>query len=210
MPNREARVATGRSILAPAGHRTVTNLEGDDIVSAPYVGEIRILPYSRGAPVDWQICNGSLLSISDYETLFLIIGTTYGGDGQTTFAVPDLRSRVPVHQGVGRGLTARAMGEVSGTETVTLLATQMAPHTHAMVASTTAGTSASPADTVLAAIAGVAEEVLYATAPAPAEAVAFPATMVMMAGGNQAHDNTAPTLTLQYCIALNGLFPIQN
>lgn len=185
-------------------------MERDDTVSAPYVGEIRILPYSHGAPVEWQICNGSLLSIADYEVLFSLIGTTYGGDGQTTFAVPDLRSRVPVHQGTGRGLTARALGEMAGTETVTLLAAQMAPHTHAMVASTIAGTSANPADTVLAAIAGVVEEVLYATAPTPAEAVAFPATMVMMAGHNQPHDNTAPTLTLQYCIALSGLFPIQD
>ena len=179
-------------------------------MSAPYIGEIRILPYSRGAPVDWQTCDGSLLSIADYEALFLVIGTTYGGDGQSTFAVPDLRGRVPVHQGTGRGLTSRTMGEVSGTETVTLLTAQMAPHTHAMLASTMTGTRASPANAVLAAIAGVAEEVLYATAPVPTDAVAFPATMVMTAGTNTPHDNTAPTLTLQYCIALSGLFPPQN
>ncbi len=176
-------------------------------MSTPYIGEIRILPYARGAPQGWQICDGSLLSIGDYDTLFMVIGTTYGGDGQTTFAVPDLRSRVPVHQGGGRGLTPRALGEVSGTETVTLMTAQMARHMHVMVASTATGTSASPTDAVLAAIAGVADEVLYATAPVPADAVAFPATMVMTAGTNQPHDNTAPTLTLQYCISLYGIFP---
>lgn len=178
-------------------------------MSTPYIGEIRILPYVRGAPGGWQICNGALLPIADNETLFQVIGTTFGGDGQINFAVPDLRSRVPVHQGNGPGLTSRTMGEVSGTEMVTLLATQMAPHMHVMQASTNTGTSASPANAVLAAITGVADEFLYAAAPVQSDAVAFPATMLMAAGTNQPHDNTAPTLTLQYCIALAGLFPVE-
>ena len=176
-------------------------------MSGAYIGEIRILPYARGAPTGWQVCDGTLLSVTDDEPLFMLLGTTYGGDGQTTFAVPDLRSRLPVHQGTGGGMSPRTLGEVSGTETVTLLTAQMGAHTHMLAASTAPGTSASPANAVLAAITGVTDEVLYAVTPASASSSTSPATMIAIAGGNQAHDNTAPTLTLQYCIALFGLFP---
>ncbi|MGA1799989.1 tail fiber protein [Sphingomonas sp. 4RDLI-65] len=179
-------------------------------MSTPYIGEIRILPYARGAPENWQGCDGSLLSIAEYDVLYQLIGTTYGGDGQSTFAVPDLRSRVPLHQGKGAGLTPRTMGEVGGVETVTLTTQQMGQHFHVMQASTVVGTTASPANTVLGAVGGVAEEVLYATSPAPADGVAFPATMVKTGGGSQSHDNTAPTLTLRYCISLYGVFPSQS
>lgn len=179
-------------------------------MSESYVGEIRILPYMRGAPNAWQVCDGSLLSIAEYQTLFMLLGTTYGGDGQATFAVPDLRSRVPVHQGSGRGLTPRSLGEVAGSETVTLTMQQMGQHAHTMLASTTAATSASPANNVLAAVAGAVNEVFYATSPAPNEGVAFPATMVMAAGSSQPHDNTAPALTMQYCISLYGIYPPQS
>lgn len=178
-------------------------------MSEAYVGEIRILPYVRGAPNGWQVCDGSLLSIAEYETLFMLLGTTYGGDGQATFAVPDLRSRVPIHQGSGRGLTPHSLGEVAGSETVSLTMQQMGQHGHTMLASTAAGTSASPANTVLAAAAGVANEVFYAPSPAPNEGIDFPTTMVMAAGSSQPHDNTAPTLTMQYCISLYGIYPSQ-
>lgn len=178
-------------------------------MSECYVGEIRILPYARGAPSGWQICDGSLLSISDYEVLFQLVGTTYGGDGQTTFAVPDLRGRVPVHQGTGRGLSPRSLGLVSGDESVTLTLQQMSPHVHFMLASTDAGTSITPTNLVLAAVPTSVGEQFYTPSITGATAAQFPTSAVRPAGGNQPHDNTAPTLTLQYCIATLGIYPNQ-
>ncbi len=175
-----------------------------------FAGEIRILPYSRGAPLGWQACDGSLLSISEYELLFVLIGTNYGGDGQTTFGVPDLRGRVPVHQGTGRGLTTRSLGEMSGSDAVTLTVPQMARHAHVMLASTDVGTSATPSQFVLATVPASLDDQFYATAPAGVTSVPFPTSMVRPSGGNQAHDNTAPTLSLQYCIATVGIFPPQS
>ncbi len=174
-----------------------------------YVGEIRILPYTRGAPLGWQLCDGSMLSISDNEVLFQLLGTTYGGDGQTTFGVPDLRGRVPVHQGAGRGLTPRSIGEMSGNESVTLTAQQMASHAHCMLASTNVGTSSEPSMLVLAGVPSSVNDPFYATSPAGAPTAPFPPTTVQFTGGNQPHDNTAPTLTLQYCIATVGIYPTQ-
>ncbi len=175
-----------------------------------YIGEIRILPYSRGAPLGWQLCDGSLLAISEYDVLFVLLGNTYGGDGQTTFAVPDLRGRAPVHQGTGRGLTTRPLGELAGTETVTLLVSQMAQHAHFMQASTDVGTSVAPSQFVLAAVPPGLNDQFYAASPAGVTTVPFPISMVRPSGGNQPHDNTAPTLTLQYCIATTGIFPTQS
>jgi microcystin-dependent protein len=174
-----------------------------------YVGEIRILAYSRGAPSGWQLCDGSLLSISEYEVLYQLLGTTYGGDGQTSFGVPDLRGRVPVHQGNGRGLTPRPIGQLSGDESITLTTQQMGSHAHVLLASTDVGTSLAPSKFMLAAVPSSVNEPFYATSPAGAATAPFPATTVQVAGGNQPHDNTAPTLTLQYCIATVGVYPIQ-
>ena len=102
-------------------------------MSTPYIGEIRMFSFgTRGAPNGWQACDGSLLPISQYDALFALIGTTYGGDGQTTFGVPDLRGRVPMHQGTGPGLSTYVIGQKAGTETVTVLATQMPAHTHSI------------------------------------------------------------------------------
>jgi len=172
-----------------------------------YVGEIRILPYVRGAPSGWQICDGSLLSISNFEVLYQLLGTTYGGDGQTTFGVPDLRGRVPVHQGNGRGLTPRSPGQLSGDDAVTLTSQQMASHAHFLLASTDAGTSAAPAKFVLAALPSGGTEQFYAPTLEGATIAPFPTSTVAPAGGNQPHDNTAPTMTLQYCIATVGVYP---
>ncbi|MEG3163325.1 tail fiber protein [Sphingomonas sp. PB2P19] len=179
-------------------------------MSECYLGEIRILPYSRGAPSGWQACDGSLLSISEHEVLFQLIGTTYGGDGQSTFAVPDLRGRVPLQQGSGRGLTPRTIGEVGGSESVTLTMQQMGAHAHFLLASTDVGTSLAPANLVLATVPSSTGEAFYAGSPAGAPTVPFPASTVRPAGGNQAHDNTAPTLTVQYCIATAGIYPSQS
>jgi microcystin-dependent protein len=179
-------------------------------MSSCFVGEIRILPYPRGAPSGWQACDGSLLSISEYEVLYQLIGTTYGGDGQMTFAVPDLRGRVPLHQGTGRGLTPRVIGERAGDESVTLTTLQMGQHAHFMLASTAVGTSVAPANMVLAAVPPAVGDAFYATSPGGAATVPFPPATVQIAGGSQPHDNTAPTLTVHYCIATNGVYPTQS
>lgn len=176
-------------------------------MSTPYIGEIRIFPYSRGAPEGWQACDGSLLSINEFEMLYQLFGTTYGGDGTATFGVPDLRGRVPVHQGTGTGLSPRPLGSIAGEETVTLTTQQMAPHAHTMLASTTPGIASSPANTVLAAVPATLNEGFYATSmnnPSP-----FPNTTLQPVGGGGGHDNTAPTLTLLYCIATMGIYPSQ-
>ena len=129
-------------------------------MSTPYIGEIRMLGFGR-TPIGWQACDGSLLPISQYETLFVLIGTTYGGDGQSTFAVPDLRGRLPVHQGQGPGLSNYVVGQMAGTESVTLLAPQMPTHTHPMVATTGAATALTPGNSLLPG--SVGGDVFYAT-----------------------------------------------
>ena len=175
-------------------------------MSTPYVGEIRLFGFSR-TPIGWQACDGSLLPISVYEVLFALIGTTYGGDGQSTFAVPDLRGRVPLHQGNGTGLTPRIIGEVSGVESVTLLSQQMPAHTHTLVATTLAANAAAPSVAVeLGAISG---DTLYATDINVGSFGLSPASTTAD-GGTQPHDNLMPTLTVQFCIALEGIFPPQN
>ena len=114
-------------------------------MSTPYIGEIRMFGFSRGAPNNWQTCDGSLLPISQYDALFSLIGTTYGGDGQTTFAVPDLRGRLPIHQGTGAGLGTYVIGQQAGTETVTVLPTPMPAHSHALATTTAESTALPPA-----------------------------------------------------------------
>ncbi len=176
-------------------------------MSQPYVGEIRLLPYVRGAPRGWHLCDGSLVAISDYEVLYTLIGTTYGGNGQSTFGLPDMRGRVPVHQGRAVTGTTYTLGQPAGTETVTLTSNQMPMHTHFMLASTVAGTSSSPANSVTATAAGVT---LYAHSGDGSSPYALPPTTIGFDGGNQPHDNMGPSLALNYCISMFGIFPTQN
>lgn len=171
-------------------------------MSQPFIGEVRIFA-GNFAPVSWAFCDGALLSISEYETLFNLIGTTYGGDGVTTFALPDLRGRVPMHQGTGPGLSTRVIGEQQGTETVTLQPQQMPTHSHPAIASSLDGTSASPAGTVWAAGAGGARA--YATAATGVVNLAGAA--VANAGNGQPHENMQPFLAVNYIISLFGIFP---
>lgn len=172
-----------------------------------YVGDIRLFAGTY-APRGWVLCNGALLSISDYQTLFTLIGTTYGGDGQTTFAVPDLRGRVPVGQGVGPGLAPRVIGQVYGSESVTLLAAQMPQHSHVPSATTAAATSPQPGG-MLFAQTGV--DNLYGPVPAtdPKPETMAP-NAVSTAGGSQAHDNIMPSMAINYIIAVVGVFPSRN
>ena len=170
--------------------------------SQPYVGEV-MLWAGNFAPVGWFFCDGRLLSIAVYDTLFNLIGTTYGGDGQTTFAVPDLRGRVPIHTGQGPGLSSHSLGEVSGAEHHTLLATQLPAHTHAAACVATAGTSDSPGG-LLPARNGAGNLAWGAGA-----AASLAAAHIDPAGSTLTHENRMPVLTLNFCIAYDGVFPSQ-
>lgn len=156
------------------------------------------------APVGWAVCDGSLLPISEYETLFALIGTTYGGDGQSTFALPDLRGRVPIHAGQGPGLSSRVIGQTGGVEQVTLTPAQLPAHRHTLRASPAAASStAGVAGSLLATPASTK---LYGVTPAGS---AMAAGALTTSGGNQAHNNMAPSLGLNHIIALFGVFPSQ-
>lgn len=174
-------------------------------MSDQFVGEIRWFTYARGAPQGWQTCNGALLSIAEYEVLYTLIGTIYGGDGQVTFAVPDLRGRIPLHQGTGPGLTARVIGETAGGEGVTLTGNQLGGHTHLIEASTLAATSTAATGNVLATLGQ--GDALYLSGTAGASATILPC--VQMTGNGLPHENCAPTLTLFPAIATVGIFPSQ-
>lgn len=177
-------------------------------MSTPYIGEIRMFGFgTRGAPNGWQACDGSLLPISQYDALFALIGTIYGGDGQTTFAVPDLRGRLPIHQGQGPGLSNYVIGQRAGTETVTVLSTQMPAHTHTLVVTSGAASAVTPGNTLLPA--SVSGESFYASDITGATALPMSPQSTSLAGGSQPHENCMPTLTVQYCIATQGIFPSQ-
>jgi microcystin-dependent protein len=167
----------------------------------PFIGEIRIFA-SNYAPLGWASCNGSLLPISQYEALYTLIGTTYGGDGQTTFALPDLRGRAPVHQGAAPTLSSYAPGQAGGLESVVLTVSQIPSHDHALVAATGSGTTADPHGNVLAASPSSA---LYVDGATPTDALATAA--LTPTGGTDAHDNLMPYVTINYIIALSGVYP---
>jgi microcystin-dependent protein len=165
-------------------------------MSNQYVGEIRIFA-GNFAPEGWLTCDGTLLPISEFETLFQLIGTTYGGDGQTTFALPDLRSRVPLHQGSGL-----VLGQLAGEENVTLNVNQIPAHSHPAAANSGAGSQSSPSGGVWAASSA---NQYSSTAPA----VAMSASAIRQAGGSQPHDNMPPYAVLTFIIATTGIFPSQ-
>lgn len=166
----------------------------------PYVGEIRLFA-GNFAPLDWAFCDGSLVSVVDYETLFSLIGTTYGGNGQDTFALPDLRGRVPIHMGTGSGLTPRPIGETGGVEAVTLTTQQLPPHSHAMAVTSSGATSTSPVGGIPAATGSDAN-----WAPGPATVARGTTTPT---GGSQPHDNLQPFGCINYIISLYGIYPSQ-
>jgi len=166
-------------------------------MAQPYVGEIRMFA-GNFAPAGWQLCEGQLLPISENETLFNLIGTTYGGDGMTTFALPDLRGRVPVHQGNGYVLS-----QTGGSEIVTLAVPQMPAHSHPLIASTNLATSNRPDGRVPAQSRAVP---LY-TEGSPS--VTLPAAAAGSVGGSQPHENLQPYLCLNFIISLYGIFPSQ-
>jgi microcystin-dependent protein len=155
------------------------------------------------APAGWAFCDGSLLAIADNDALFILIGTTYGGDGQTTFALPDLRSRAPMHMGQGPGLSSHTIGESGGVETVTLTTSQIPAYSHAPLAVSGSGDQSTPLNGVWA---GAADSHYTSNAPS----LALNPTLGSPAGGNQPHDNLMPYQAVNFIISLFGIYPTQN
>jgi microcystin-dependent protein len=174
-------------------------------MSEPFIGEIRMFG-GNFPPRNWAFCDGQLLAISQNTALFSLFGTTYGGDGQTTFALPDLRGRIPLHRGHGPGLANRAIGERSGTETVTLTASQLPVHTHSVLASSDPASNAIGPEGAVTGDAGARQ--IYAAPSSPP--LAMDAGAVASAGGGQPHDNMAPYLAIQFIVALFGIYPSQS
>ncbi len=170
----------------------------------PYIGQIALVGFNF-APVGWALCNGQLLQISQYQALFTLIGTTYGGDGVQTFALPDLRSRIPLHQGQGTGTSNYVLGQTGGFETVTLSGNQIPSHTHQAQCFTSGGNSASPVNAIWAQ--GAATENLYKAGEVGTASMASGA--IGLAGGSQPHPNIMAYQALNYIIALFGIFPSQ-
>lgn len=167
-------------------------------MSEPYIGEIRIFAGTY-APADWQLCDGSTLSISEYPALFQLLGTTYGGDGQSTFRVPDLRGRWPIHQGQNMSL-----GQVGGSEGVSLLPPHLPSHTHPLKATATAATTAT-----------VSGNTLAQSTPGPLyldddASVSLSPMALQMTGGGQSHENRSPYLAVNFIISLSGIYPSQS
>jgi len=170
-----------------------------------YLGEIRIWA-GNFAPNGWQLCNGQLLPIQQNAALFSILGTTYGGDGIRTFALPNFQGRLPVHWGNGAGLTPYVIGEQTGSENVTLVSTQMPAHTHSVAASNAAAGEAAPDNNIWAIpVDSTGAPGAGFNAP-PGNAVLSP-TAIGAAGGSQPHTNIQPVLALTFIIATTGVFP---
>lgn len=182
----------------------------------PYVGEIRIFA-GNFAPVGWFFCQGQLLSIAEYEVLFVLIGTTYGGDGQVTFALPDLRGRVPIHMGTGTDGINYVIGQKSGTESETIISQTMPSHSHNVtgkisipVRGDSVGHLASPVNNAIA----VSPNKKFFSKTGSASGIMAPLDLdnstVMTSGGSQPHENMQPFIAINYIIAYEGIFPSQS
>ena len=170
---------------------------------SPYVGEIRMFA-GNFAPAGWAFCDGSLQPISENETLFNLIGTTYGGDGQETFALPNLSGRIPIHAGQGPGLSQTyTIGEAAGVESVTLTTSQIPAHGHALMASSNAASNPNPDGNILATSPTIQAYVIDVAGPALA------GNSLTNAGGSNPHDNLMPYLCVNFIISLFGVFPTQ-
>jgi microcystin-dependent protein len=169
----------------------------------PFVAEIRIFPFNF-APKGWAWCNGQLLPISQNTALFSLLGTTYGGDGKSNFALPDLQGRAPMHPGQGPGLSLHNLGEEGGSDTVTLLASEMPSHPHTLRANTDFADLQVPSP---ARAIGRSQNANAYKAPAGQPVVQLNPGALAPAGGDQPHNNLQPYLTLYFNIALQGVFP---
>lgn len=171
-------------------------------MSEPFVGEIRMFA-GNFAPRGWAFCDGQLLAVSQNDALFSLLGTIYGGDGRTTFGLPDMRGRLPIHSGHGPGLSERRLGAKGGAENVTLTVNQLSSHTHPMQASTNPANSPNVEGAVLA-------ETLTATpyiGDAPSPSAALNSNSISRVGGSRSHTNLMPYLCVHFIIALVGIYP---
>jgi microcystin-dependent protein len=179
-------------------------------MAQPYIGEVRMFAGSF-APAGWMLCQGQLLPISEYETLFNLIGTTYGGDGQSTFGLPDLQGRIPIHQGQGPGLQNYLLAQKAGVESVTLSQPQIPIHGHPFIADGNPGNTGAPANMYFAKTASTAVYTVpnSSSNPDPPNYRNLNAAELQPQGGNQPHENMQPFLVLNYIISLFGIFPSQ-
>lgn len=168
----------------------------------PFLGTVNLFA-GNFAPRGWAIASGQILPIAQNTALFALLGTTYGGNGQTTFALPDLRGRAPIHFGQGPGLPNIDIGEVSGTETVSLIASEMPSHNHTMNVSSAKGNTVNPNNNYLAATPAFIQ---YSSGPANTTTAAI----TNFSGNGQPHNNMQPYIVMNYCVALEGLFPSRN
>jgi len=167
----------------------------------PFVAEIRIFPFNF-APKGWAFCDGQILPLSQNTALFSLLGTTYGGDGKSNFALPNMQGNAPMHPGQGPGLSLHDLGETGGSETVSLLESEIPAHSHAFMASNQPGEDASPIGEAFARSVGAN---LYNASNAGLGGMSDNA--LAPAGGDQPHNNMQPYLTLNFCIALQGVYP---
>ncbi len=168
-------------------------------MSEPFVGEIRMFA-GNFSPRGWAFCDGQLLAVSQNEALFSLLGTLYGGDGRTTFGLPDLRGRIPIHAGSGPGLSARKLGTKGGLEKVTLTEQQIPAHNHIQQGTSSDATSASPGN----GLAAKSQSVAYSDFTSP---VPMRSDSLASSGGSQSHDNNMPFLVIHFIIALFGIYP---
>jgi microcystin-dependent protein len=166
----------------------------------PFVAEIRIFPFNF-APTGWALCNGQLLPLSQNTALFSLLGTTYGGDGKSTFALPDLQGRTPMHPSQGPGLSLHDLGETGGVETVILLDSEIPSHNHSLMTSVSNSQSTVPTNKIL----GRGNPVKVYSSGAPSTAMG--SNSLALLGGDQPHNNMMPYLTMHFCIALQGVYP---
>jgi microcystin-dependent protein len=170
----------------------------------PFVAEIRIFPFNF-APKGWAFCDGQLLPLSQNTALFSLLGTTYGGDGKSNFALPDLQGNVPMHFGQGPGLSLHDLGETGGSETVTLLESEIPAHAHVVESLPAPANRTAPAGNSIARVQGTTGPYVPAASSPPL--VTMDPNAVAPAGGDQPHNNLQPYLTLSFCIALQGVYP---
>jgi microcystin-dependent protein len=179
-------------------------------MSDPYIGQIKMFSFPR-APLGWFPCDGRSLQIREYTPLYDLLGTSYGGDGTTTFAIPDLRHRAPLHQGQGGGLSARPLGSRGGVDEVALDLSQMPSHVHHFMVSQTQGDWSQPGPTYVLGsdMDGTAGDLTYfENPPAAVPAVQMSPASLSPLGGGAPHENRMPTLVINYCIAWVGFYPI--
>jgi microcystin-dependent protein len=177
-------------------------------MSQPYIGQILMFA-GNFAPAGWAFCAGQLMPISENDTLFNLIGTTYGGDGQSTFGLPDMRGRVVIHQGQGGGLSNYNLAQTGGSESVTLITQQIPSHNHFLIANSVSATGANPAGNQTVAFENVNQSPMpYSYYPYDGSGqVTMPSNSIGASGGNQPHDNIQPILALNFCISLFGVYP---